>query len=229
MWKIRLTEESRLSVANSFITLTYNDEKLPKNGVDKKEIQRFNKRLRQHFTYRYYFISEYGPTTNRPHYHGILFGIDCNTAPKMVEKLEGIWGNGFITLTNLEPERINYVAEYHILKNSNPTNSNPNFKLMSSKPAIGANYISREKNFHWSEKEMYYRNKDYKLTLPRYYKEKLYDKGTLRRASKINQNKVDIVELRERQKSPLYYAEKASNTKNMIELYLKRKQKKGKL
>lgn len=228
-WKIRLTEESKINIANSFITLTYNDENLPKDGVNKEHIQKFNKQLRNYYKYRYYYVSEYGPTTNRPHYHGILFGIDNHTDSEMVDKLEKIWAKGFVTLTQLEPTRINYVAEYHVLKNVNPVGSNPNFKLLSCKPAIGSNYINREKQFHWSEKEMYYRNGKFKLGLPRYYKEKIYDSKTRKRASALRQIKEDQNEIRSRQTDPLYYAKKQQNIKATIDNYIKRKIKKGKL
>lgn len=228
MWKIRLTEEARNKIANSFLTLTYNDENLPKTGVDKTHIQDFIRALRRQFKLRYYIISEYGPTTNRPHYHGILFGIDQNEISANKLEVE-VWKKGFVTLESITPTRVNYVAEYHVLKNRCPDGANPNFKLMSLKPAIGANYLDREKNFHVTENQLYYRNKNYKLQLPRYYKERLYPKSELRRASINRQKQVDINELRQAQNDPKYFEIRAVNTQEKIRQIIDRRIKKGKI
>ena len=69
-----------------FITLTYNDEniqKLPYNELaqlyehPRIEIQLFFKRLRKKYGYcRYFYCSEYGDTTLRPHYHVLLYTND---------------------------------------------------------------------------------------------------------------------------------------------------------
>ena len=68
-----------------FFTLTYKDQFLPANGVDKEEIQKFLKRLRRNIdkdgydnSFRYMIVSEYGADpryTRRAHYHGIIFGL----------------------------------------------------------------------------------------------------------------------------------------------------------
>lgn len=79
----------------SFFTLTYNNESLPfsihhpdtgvvfedpRGTLDPFEIQRFQKRLRQHvfrshgLKIRIAVCGEYGSQTERPHYHGIVFG-----------------------------------------------------------------------------------------------------------------------------------------------------------
>lgn len=89
---------------NIMITLTYNDENVPKNHIiepqtgeyketltlDKRDVQLFMKRLRKKFgaNIRYYCAGEYGSTkeyytwkgekkegTGRPHYHLILFNL----------------------------------------------------------------------------------------------------------------------------------------------------------
>lgn len=66
-----------------FVTLTYAPEYLPVNGVEKKAIQTFNRRLRNFYKYRYYAVSEYGSMYGRPHYHLLLFGLDTSTPAKL--------------------------------------------------------------------------------------------------------------------------------------------------
>lgn len=66
-----------------FITLTYNDNCLPRNGVRKRAAQLFMKRLRinlsretgESFNLRFFLCSEYGSKTKRPHYHAILWNV----------------------------------------------------------------------------------------------------------------------------------------------------------
>lgn len=63
------------------LTLTYNDEHLPENGLLRHaDFQAFMKRLRKHCSLRnqpsprYFMCGEYGGKTFRPHYHAIIFG-----------------------------------------------------------------------------------------------------------------------------------------------------------
>ena len=70
-WATRMTEEAKLHKENCFITLTYNNENLPKyKSLVKKELQDFFKRLRKKYGngIRYYACGEYGPKGKRPHY-----------------------------------------------------------------------------------------------------------------------------------------------------------------
>jgi hypothetical protein len=87
---------------NSFITLTFNDEHLPKNKMlSKRTFQLFMKRLRRSTQYdyseiktkklkrtqaktiRYYHCGEYGDKFKRPHYHALLFGHDFSEDRKI--------------------------------------------------------------------------------------------------------------------------------------------------
>ena len=96
----------------SFITLTYDDENLPKdNGLHKEELQRFWKRLRINLAreyhefapkLRYYACGEYGSEEEtyfspgaqkphgRPHFHAIVFGLN-NYDDKQREILADSW------------------------------------------------------------------------------------------------------------------------------------------
>lgn len=87
-WKLRCLYELANHDSAIFITFTYSDEWLlshnPTRSLIKKDIQDFNKRLRSDIdyqkldiNYRFYIAGEYSdPPKERPHYHGILFGLD---------------------------------------------------------------------------------------------------------------------------------------------------------
>jgi hypothetical protein len=101
-WAIRCVHEASLYENNCFITLTYNNENLPKDfSLNKRDFQLFMKRLRKKYVptnpydkktqealydqfhkkheIRFYHCGEYGEPTEfnnyvaRPHYHAIIF------------------------------------------------------------------------------------------------------------------------------------------------------------
>ena len=89
-WKLRCLYELDDWDKAIFVTLTYSDEwllthNMSKQGfatLRKKDVQDFIKRIRADIDYsekgreiKYYFCGEYSPKW-RPHYHGIIFGLD---------------------------------------------------------------------------------------------------------------------------------------------------------
>ena len=124
-WTFRIKEEQKSQHSAHFLTLTYNDESIPKTyggseTIIKKDLQLFIKRLRIYQTrhtrskwkIRYYAVGEYGSLTQRPHYHLIIFNI----SPKTIQKLESIWGLGNIQICIANQKTIHYVTKYHINK-----------------------------------------------------------------------------------------------------------------
>lgn len=99
-WTVRLLYEltNYYELGASFVTLTYDNENLPKdNSLSKKELSNFFKRLRRNLEYeyheftpkiKYYACGEYGdkekiyfsPGAIKPHgrchYHAIIFGLN---------------------------------------------------------------------------------------------------------------------------------------------------------
>ena len=98
-WAMRCYHESTLHENNCFITLTFNDEYMPKDlSLVKKDFQDFLKRLRQaisrdrkqidqpkvftdHGHIKYYHCGEYGDPQQgdrkiNPHHHACIFGVD---------------------------------------------------------------------------------------------------------------------------------------------------------
>jgi hypothetical protein len=82
-WSFRATCENVFSESIPlFLTLTYNNENLPKYGVFKEEVQLFLKRLRisldrlyYKHNLRYFACAEYGSKSKRPHYHMLIWNF----------------------------------------------------------------------------------------------------------------------------------------------------------
>ncbi len=126
MWAIRMVHEAATHENNSFITLTYDPEHLPKDGsLNKKHFQNFMKKLRHRIEpirVRYYQCGEYGEKLTRPHYHAALFGYDFQDKELLTQQqdhnlytsqmLSDTWGMGFVTLGELTFESAAYCARY---------------------------------------------------------------------------------------------------------------------
>lgn len=91
-WANRCMLELQYHDSSYFVTLTYNEEHVPRSyygdfdtgealpslSLHKRDFQLFMKRLRKRFSddkIRFFMCGEYGPETFRPHYHAILFGL----------------------------------------------------------------------------------------------------------------------------------------------------------
>ena len=188
-WAFRLNKQSEQSNSAHFVTLTYNDEhiKKTKNGFEtlvKKDVQDFFKRLRKLTKQKisYYAVGEYGDTGERPHYHIILF----NANPKIVENA---WKLNDITLGNVHfgdvgdasvGYTLKYISKDKKIPQFNGDDRQKEFALMSK--GLGAGYLT-ENMVKWHtkgniENKVYLPLKDgKKAAMPRYYKDKLYNKG----------------------------------------------------
>lgn len=168
VWSHRIMLESTLHDDSAFVTLTYEDEKLPKNGsLNKEHIQKWLKRLRRDIQpqkIRYFLAGEYGDNSWRPHYHAALFGYpSCErgrTDHRLkrccgpCEKLARTWGYGSVDVGQLEPESAQYIAKYVTKKLTQPDSDKnrkwrertwtllgkriPEYAQMSLNPGIGA-------------------------------------------------------------------------------------------
>lgn len=169
-WARRAVHEASLWEHNSFLTLTYNDEHLPKSGDLEPEVLRgFIKRLRRHqdrkhpallrdgrFGLRYLACGEYGDRTGRPHYHLLLFncgfadgyqvGKDLRESPLLAKT----WTLGVHRLGELTGASANYVAQYALKKQGGKTYADADgvvhpmpFMRSSLRPAIGHDWLRR--------------------------------------------------------------------------------------
>lgn len=123
-WALRCVHEASMHEHNSFITLTYSPESVPRDGsLRVEDFQRFCKRLRKRVgRFRFYHCGEYGSKNLRPHYHALLFGQDFSADrvqvqarpyPKFVSPLlEEIWGLGRTDIGTVTYNSAAYVARY---------------------------------------------------------------------------------------------------------------------
>lgn len=125
-WAVRCMHEASLHDDNCFITLTYDEDNIPKDGsLDKTHFQKFMKRLRKEYCdkkIRFFHCGEYGELHNRPHYHAILFGLDFDdrvmyhtdkdNAYSSSPKLAKIWKYGRNQVGDVTFESCKYVASY---------------------------------------------------------------------------------------------------------------------
>ena len=149
-------------------------------------MQRFIKRLRKHlylakgnsYRIKFFLCSEYGPKTNRPHYHGIIFNItDAD-----VSFIEKCWQNGFVNFSKVRGAgSFRYVSKYcskpSVLRYELTHPVEKTFRLMSK--GLGLSYCSDRQNreFHLSDiyGHHYYFANGFKYGLPRYYCNHLFD------------------------------------------------------
>jgi len=129
---VRCTHEAQMHENNCFLTLTYNNQHLPKDqSVDIKETQKFLKRLRKKAgPLRFFACGEYGEKLGRPHYHILIFGHDFSDKKlykisdenKLYtsDSLEKIWGKGFCLIGDVSFESAAYVARYVAKKITGP-------------------------------------------------------------------------------------------------------------
>lgn len=173
-WALRCVHEAQLHDENCFLTLTYEDEKLPQyGGLEIEHWQKFVKKLRKHLAprrIRYFHCGEYGEQYQRPHYHALIFGwtpcdkqlhstkdgINLYVSP-MTQKL---WGRGFVTIGELNFQTAAYTARYTMKKlggeryfqpawdfSTGEINELPNvYATMSRRPGIGADWIKQYKS-----------------------------------------------------------------------------------
>lgn len=173
-WAVRLLEESKNYLDCDFLTLTYNDDHYEE--VSKTTLQLFFKRLRKRgLVFRYYAVAEYGSITRRSHYHLLMFGVS-NLSHDYWVAVDKSWvdGNGnslgFVKHGDVNIASIQYCCKYHV----NPDEKG--FVLMSK--GIGRNYIDKMADFHLNNIDRsFYPLNQKKLKLPRYFKEKLYDRS----------------------------------------------------
>ncbi len=153
IWTCRILLESKFYAETSFITLTYNDDTIPKivdqDGnisftLSKSDLDTFIANLRDRYRhmdgrFRFFAAAEYGMDENRPHYHLVIFGMGCQFEELVTET----WGKGFVTMSEIIPQRAAYVAQYTLKKNWKWLEGQnaaviPEFSRQSRMPGVGA-------------------------------------------------------------------------------------------
>lgn len=222
-WTFRLKQETKQHLFTSFLTLTYNDSNLPKNGkLQKKELQNYFKRVRTtEKNLKYYAIGEYGTKNKRPHYHAIVFSADNNIlVDKWTKSNRGDSEPiGFVTTDKVTEASIHYVTGYLTdkygemdRKTGKQTNWSHSdlipFSLMSK--GLGKIYLKHATKFHKENFTTETITEGGKRTnLPRYYKDKIFDDKERKLLAYNNQQKYS-------QSSEDYEAEMSKRQYNKI-------------
>lgn len=112
-WSVRLWHETMYHSRSSFVTLTYDEDHVPEDGMLKKtDFQKFMKRLRKDVDpenkVMYYATGEYGDKYGRPHYHAIMFGLGCEDELLFEEN----WCKGIVSVGTVTPASTRYVSNY---------------------------------------------------------------------------------------------------------------------
>lgn len=199
---VRSMHEASCFEDNCFITLTYSDEFVPKNGsLVKEHFQLFMKRLRDYVSrsaplgadgqakrVRFLACGEYGDNLGRPHYHALIFNYDF---PDRVfftvqngfnlyrsDILESLWTFGFSLIGDVSFESAAYVSRYVLKKVTGELADGyydgriPEFTLRSLKPGIGATWLERYSKSVYPDDFVVIRG-GLKCRPPRYYDKKL--------------------------------------------------------
>lgn len=195
-WALRMQHEAREHEANSFVTLTFDDEHLPEDwSLDVRTWQLFAKRLRKRVgPFRFFHSGEYGERYLRPHYHACLFGVDFsedrqffkvqNGYPVFVSSLlSEVWPFGNHLIGSLTFDSACYVASYVVKKVTgdraaaayervDPTTGEcwsvrPEYATMSRRPGIGSRYFEEFKDEVYSGDFVVSQGR--KFRPPRYY------------------------------------------------------------
>lgn len=171
-WAIRCVHEASLYEANCFITLTYDDEHLPRDrSLDVSVFQKFMKRLRKRFGshIRFFHCGEYGEQFGRPHYHACIFNFDF--ADKYLftvrrgnrlyksPSLEELWPFGYSSIGDVTFESAAYVARYIMKKvtgapadayysfvddlSGEVFDRKPEYTTMSRRPGVGKGWLEK--------------------------------------------------------------------------------------
>lgn len=125
-WAIRCVHESSLYTDNTFLTLTYSPENLPKDSsLVHSDFQKFMKLYRRKYGngIRYFMCGEYGDQFQRPHYHACIFNHDLpdkklHKQTDLGHKLYGsmeldkLWKKGIARVGGFSFETAAYVARY---------------------------------------------------------------------------------------------------------------------
>ena len=199
-WGTRAVHEAQMHEHNSFITLTYDNEHLPRDlNLDHKHWQKFIKSLRKRTgkKIRYMMCGEYGPKTHRPHFHAIIFGHWPDDAKEWrtnpggnkiyrSEQLEDTWQKGFVEFGAVTQQSAEYVAGYVHKKvmgsraeaHYTVTDEDgviigmrkPEYAKMSLKPGLGQAWIEKYKDDVFPND--YITGKDgIKSPVPKYYRD----------------------------------------------------------
>lgn len=177
-WSMRMLHELSDHKDSVFITLTYEGEEYDLGSLCKHDLQKFFKRLRKNIKpkkIRYFACGEYGDTTQRPHYHSIIFGLSLRPEDQSV--IQSSWGLGNVHFGIAEAQSIAYTAQY-IDKKLSGINGYEEYEAQHREPVFRISSLGLGKNFCDKNAEQITQQKFITVngvinSIPRYYLKRL--------------------------------------------------------
>lgn len=185
MWRVRLLNEfnsyTKEQRSNSyFVTLTINNSniKIPPNVLIRRFLERIRKKVGH--SVRHWFTTEFGKSTQRLHFHGILFDLPFDR-----RELFSYWKYGFVDIRPLTHQRISYITKY-ITKSADDWVVAPKYKqLVFTSPGLGKAYTEDPTNIRYHHQQdsllPLMSHGGHTLALPRYYRQKVFTAQELER------------------------------------------------
>ena len=204
-----MMHEASLHRDNCFWTVTYDDPNLPPGGsLRMADVSAMIKRLRrrvQPLKFRFQAMSEYGPQTFRPHYHGLFFGFNfpdrkvfrrtgAGELSYVSDLLTEAWGLGHCEVSDLTIKSVRYCAKHNVDKLDgaladefyewlDPETGEVHHReretsRYSNRPGIGAGWLEKFETDCFPTGFVI--SQGCKVPVPRYYKRILKDRFKLR-------------------------------------------------
>lgn len=177
-----------------FLTLTYSDDNLTyteagHETLNREDLKNFKEKLKKQFPeLKYYLTGHYGGATHRPHYHGIIFGVELKDLREMPyqskrgntlhrsKTIDEIWENkGKAEIIRVRDQRaMSYVAGHetdYLIKLAKHDDQEAVYHIQS--PGLGKQYYLEHRE-HIKEYDNLYigngRGKCNIIPTPTYYK-----------------------------------------------------------
>lgn len=200
----------KASNVSFFVTLTYADENLVWQVDDcyvdnpclyKRHLQLYFKKVRKCLepkTLKYYAVGEYGVKSNpgRPHYHVLVFYSGKFDKFKFMNILKDCWPYGISQVLPVNGAQ-GYVTKY-ILKFDKRDHPVKPFSLVSQ--GLGLDYLTSAMVLYHRKNLISFAMKPggYKVSLPRYYKDKIFTPYTrllIKKRADMRRRELELVKV----------------------------------
>lgn len=213
-WTYRIQSECICYPLNIFFTLTYDELNEPWEETEfgflpcvvKSDVQKFIKRLRKRIygssksNIRYVVVSEYGPKSLRPHYHGIIFNYPIGR--DFVDDIQSCWRFGIIDAQKVVGGAAGYCSKYLFKRVPDECkHMRKCFLLASRRPPLGFPSISKKVQDYLNANRTFFLRtpQGRSVKIPRIFKTKVFDDSFMREISqeyKDESIRKDAVEFR---------------------------------
>lgn len=182
-WAFRMSQEQKNWKYSYFVTLTYDNEHLPITPnklmtLKKEDYQLFFKRLRKNSQTKvmFYIAGEYGGKTHRPHYHAIIF-----SNKEITDFILKAWYYGAVYFGDVQDASVRYTVGYlekgGMVKFGDENKDDRVEEFSSMSRGIGKSYLTPEvfRRLKSKAEAQYIWYNGHKISIPRYFKKKLFD------------------------------------------------------